>query len=77
MLTAIILPSRRFVINFLEVVVMLQGSINLPVLGRVDKKGMLIGAGVVIALLLLPKISAVPVKLLAQARGMVSKVGGQ
>lgn len=55
---------------------MLQGSVNLPLLGRVDKKGMVVGAVAVIALLLLPKISSVPIKLLAQARSAVSGVGG-
>lgn len=36
---------------------MMNGTVNLPVLGRVDKRSALIGAGVLLLLLTAPKIS--------------------
>jgi hypothetical protein len=36
---------------------MVQGSLSLPVVGRVDKRSLLIGAGLLLGLLVVPKVN--------------------
>jgi hypothetical protein len=48
----------------------MNGSVNLPVLGRVDKRSLLIGGGIVVALMVLPKVSDQVIPLIAKLRNM-------
>jgi hypothetical protein len=49
----------------------MNGSFNVPVLGRVDKRSLLVGAGLVLALMVLPKVSDHVIPLVAKIRGLV------
>jgi len=49
----------------------MNGSVNLPVIGRVDKKGLIIGATLLFAILVVPKVSDFTVPFLTKIRDMI------
>jgi hypothetical protein len=49
----------------------MNGSFNLPVLGRVDKKSVFVGAGIMLLLMIVPKVSTHVVPVVARLQSMV------
>jgi hypothetical protein len=51
----------------------MTGSVNLPVLGRVDKRSFAAGAAVLLALLVLPKVRDYTVPVVNQLQNMLGQ----
>jgi hypothetical protein len=50
---------------------MISGQVDIPLLGRVDKKGLVVGASILLALLVVPKVSDYTVPLLTKIRNII------
>jgi len=49
----------------------MNGSMKLPIIGRVDTKSVLVGAGVMLAAMVLPKISDFTVDMVSKLRNTI------